>query len=117
MFKRIIYLILFLSQSGLLFANEQKIASLSLTTAKGIHTTASNHTNTPPSADDFITIDFSTNYAYVRSMNDKTDSNALPNAHTYHFLNENVLSNTFVQKILNFFKSQSIYLLNCIWLI
>jgi hypothetical protein len=117
MLKRILYLILILSQSGLLFASEQKIASPSLNTAKSVHTTESNQKNTPPSADDTISIDFNTNFCLVRSVNDKPDTNGYLDTYTYQFLKENVLSEVFVQKTLNFFKSRFIYLLNCIWLI
>jgi hypothetical protein len=109
MFKRFTYLILFLSLSGLLFANEQKAASrslLSFTTAKGIRTTASKEENTPPSADDYLSIDFYTNYYVVRSLNDKQDAYSHVSTYIYSFLKENALSDVFVQKTLNFFKSQ-----------
>lgn len=117
MLKRILYLILFLSQSRLLFASEQKIASPSLNSAKSIHTTERNRKNIPPSADDTISIDFNTNYCLVRTLNEKPETNWQLNIYTYQFLKENALSEVFVQKTLNFFKSRSIHLLNCIWLI
>ncbi len=117
MFKRLTYLILFLSLSGLLFAHEQKAATLSLKPSKGIRTTANNEKNTPPSADDYLSIDFQTNYYIVRSLNDKQSDFGHVSTYTYTFLKENALSEVFVQKTLNFFKSRCIYLLNCIWLI
>jgi hypothetical protein len=117
MFTRFTYLILFLSLSGLLFANEQKIASLSLKPSKGIRTTASKEKSLPPSADDFITIDFRTDYCFVRALHNEQDGHGHISIYDYQFLKKNALSSLFVQKTVNFFESQSIYLLNCIWLI
>lgn len=117
MFKRFTYIILFLSLSGLLFANEQKSASLSLKPSKGIRTTANKEKNTPPSADDYLSIDFHTNYYFVRSVNNGQGDYSHVSTYAYSFLKENTLSDLFVQKTLNIFKSQCIYLLNCIWLI
>ncbi|GAB3516269.1 hypothetical protein [Emticicia fontis] len=116
MFKRFTYLILFLSLSGLLFANEQKAASLK--PSKGIRkTTANKEKNIPPSADDYISIDFNTNYYIVRGAHDKQGDYGYISTDKYLFLNENTLLDLFVQKTLSFFKSECIYLLNCIWLI
>jgi len=117
MLKRIIHIILFLSLSGLLYAKEQKTVSLSLSVAKSNRTWASNQQNTPPTADDVISVDFRTNYCLVRCLNDEQDDCSHFNTQAYLFLKENALSDIFVQKTLNFFSSQSIYLLNCIWLI
>lgn len=79
---------------------------LSFTTAKGIRTTASKEENTPPSADDYLSIDFYTNYYFVSSLNDKQSDCGHVSTDTYSFLKENALSDVFVQKTLNFFKSQ-----------
>ncbi|RFS16631.1 hypothetical protein [Emticicia sp. C21] len=117
MFKRLTYLILFLSLSGLLFASEQKVTSLSLATAKGIRTTANKEKNTSRNADDYLSIDFRTNYYFIHNLNDKQSDYGHLSTYAYLFLKENALSAVFVQKTLNFFKSQCIYLLNCIWLI
>lgn len=118
MFKRFIYLILFLSLSGLLFANEQKRASLSLKPPKGIRTTANTEKNNiPPSADDFFTIDFRTNYYFARALSDEQNDYSHLSTYPHALLKENTLSDLFVQKSVIFFSSQCIYLLNCIWLI
>ncbi|MBA4852293.1 hypothetical protein [Emticicia sp. BO119] len=117
MLARLIYIILFLSLSGLLFSKERRRASHLLTNVNGIRTTASKGDNTPPSADDIVTKDFRTNYYFVRVQNDKPDDLAHAGIYSCSLLKNNALSGLFVQKTLNFFKSRSIYLLNCIWLI
>ncbi|RYU96618.1 hypothetical protein [Emticicia agri] len=114
MFKRFTYIILFLSLIGLLFGSEYKV---SFATVEGIRTTASKAKNLPPSADDFLSIDFRTNYYFVRTLNDDPDEYGQLNTYSYLFLKKNASSDVFVQKTVNFFKSRIIYLLNCIWLI
>ena len=111
MLKRILYIILFLGLSGLLYAHEPQTVSLSFPAKKSVRNTP----GLPPTADDVITVDFRTNYCFVRVLVDEEDfyTDYNPQAHT--FLNENVLKGLFVQKTYNFFSNRYIYLLNCIW--
>ncbi|WP_337042840.1 hypothetical protein [Emticicia sp. 17c] len=114
MLKRVIYVILFLSLSGLLLVNRQKVVALYLPNAISL---SASQKNIPPSADDIVTIDFRTNTYFFRWANDEQDDCFHLPQQAYAFTKENVFSGLFVQKTLNFFKKQSIHLLNCMWLI
>ncbi|PLK43317.1 hypothetical protein C0V77_15485 [Emticicia sp. TH156] len=113
MLKRVLYIILFMSLSGLLYANQRHTVSLYFPVKKTVH-----HTHgIPSSADDFFKVDPQTNYCFLRTVVDEQDWYTNHTFQAHSFLKENVLKDLFVQKTLNFLKNRYIYLLNCIWLI